>query len=703
MATQAEQRKSELLEAVDERIRERCPAAESELIRAFSGRYFARVAADDLTERKAADLYGTVLSHWHLARRRRPGQHRVHVFNPDTEQHGWESTHTIIQILCEDRPFLVDSVAMALNRHGLTIHLINHPIMCLQRDDQGHVQAVGDQGDPEACMHFEVDRQSDPERLTALETEVCDVLSTVDQVVADWHPMHARMDQARQELVERAPASAERDETLAFLEWLTADHFTFLGYRCYDLETRDREEVLTPVPDSGLGILERAGSQGPSDSFRALPEAVRALVHNDDLLVLTKSTHRATVHRPGYLDYVGVKRLDDQGRVIGEHRFLGLYTSAAYNRNPRTIPLLRRKIDHVLERAQLPHPGHASKALINVLETYPRDELFQIHPDTLYDIAMGILQLQERQRVRLFVREDTYRRFVSCLVFVPRDRYNTTVRQRMQRVLENAFDTAHCEFTVNLSESVLARIHFILYVQPGAALDQDHADLEQRLARTIRAWSDDLHDALRDYCGEARGNSLFERYGDSFGAAYREDTSARAAAHDIERLEQLGPERTLNIVLYRPLEAAEDTVRMRLYHRGGSITLSDALPVLEHMGVRVLDERPYRVQRGGREPVEAWIHDFGLEYPGGEVDAEQLRNKFEDAFAAVWFGDADNDGFNHLVLAARLTWDEIIILRAYSRYLRQAGTPYSQAYMEETLARNPRITRLLVRLFHNRF
>ncbi|MFO7859168.1 MAG: NAD-glutamate dehydrogenase, partial [Ectothiorhodospiraceae bacterium] len=274
---------------------------------------------------------------------------------------------------------------------------------------------------------------------------------------------------------------------------------------------------------------------------------------------------------------------------------------------------------------------------------------------------------------------------------------------RMQRVLESAFDTAHCEFTVNLSESMLARIHFILYVQSGAVLEQDHADLEQRLARTIRAWSDDLHEALRDYCGEARGNRLFERYGDSFGAAYREDTSARSAAHDIERLEQLGPERSLNIVLYRPLESAEDTVRMRLYHRGGSITLSDALPVLENMGVRVLDERPYRVQPGGRDPVEGWIHDFGLEYPGGEVDAEQLRNKFEDAFAAVWFGHADNDGFNHLVLAARLTWDEIIILRAYSRYLRQAGTPYSQAYMEETLARNPRITRLLVRLFHNRF
>ncbi|MDN3516680.1 NAD-glutamate dehydrogenase [Aquisalimonas lutea] len=704
MASTTEQRKQELLAAVEQRIRDRCPADEQEFISTFVRRYYERVAADDLAEREAADLYGAALSHWHLARKRRRGQHRVHVYNPEPEQHGWESTHTIVQVACDDRPFLVDSVAMAMNRHALTVHLIIHPIIHVRRDEHGAIEAVdAEDGRPEAYMHFEVDRQSDPERLEALEQEVYQVLENVDQVVEDFQSMHQRMEEARQQLETHAPEGPDRDESIAFLEWLTADHFTFLGYRCYDLETRNGEDALTPVKGSGLGILRRASTKGPSDSFSALPEGVRALARSPEMLILTKSTHRATIHRPGYMDYVGVKRLDDNGKVIGEHRFLGLYTSAAYNRNPRAIPLLRRKIQTVLERADLPHPGHASKALINILETYPRDELFQIHPDTLYDIAMGILQLQERQRVRLFVRHDTYRRFVSCLVFVPRDRYNTDVRQRMQSMLENAFDAAHCEFTVNLSESVLARIHFILHVDQGAPLDQDADELERRLAHTIRAWSDDLQDALREYYGEARGNSLFERYGKSFGAAYREDTSARASAHDVERLEQLDADNDLNIVLYRPLEAPEDTVRLRLYHRGRSITLSDALPVLENMGVRVLDERPYRVQPRGRNAVEAWIHDFGLRYPGGDLDVEQLRGNVEQAFAAVWYRRADNDGFNHLVLAARLAWDEIVVLRAYSRYLRQAGTAYSQAYMEETLARNPRITRLLVRLFHNRF
>ncbi|WP_290637367.1 NAD-glutamate dehydrogenase [Aquisalimonas sp.] len=708
MRTGPEGRKRELLDAVEQRIDERWPREACETIKGLVRGYYLRVAAEDMMQRDPADLYGAVLSHWHLARRRRPGQARIHVYNPETEQHGWESSHTIVQIICDDHPFLVDSVAMALNRHNLTVHLIIHPIIVSRRNAQGEIEEVNPDtaeekaGVREAWMHFEVDRQSSRETMDAVHDDVQHVLDDVEQAVADWKGMRERIAEARSQLAGTAPAGPDRDESLAFLDWLAEDHFTFLGYRCYDLERQGRKDTLTPVKGSGLGILRRLSGKGSSESFNALPAAVKALARDPETLILTKSNHRATVHRPGYMDYVGVKRLDADGKVIGEHRFLGLYTSAAYNRNPRGIPLLRRKIQKVMERADLPYPGHASKALINILETYPRDELFQIHPDTLHDIAMGILQLQDRQQVRLFVRHDTYRRFVSCLVFAPRDRYNTDVRQRMQSLLESAFQSEHSEFTVNLSESVLARIHFILHVSPGADLEQDHQELERRLAATVRAWTDDLHEALREYYGEARGNSLYERYGQGFGAAYREDTSARAAAHDIERLEQLDTDANLNIVLYRPLEAPEDRLRLRLYHRGDSVTLSDAMPILENMGVQVLDERPYVVHATGNDQP-AWIHDFGLRYPGGDLDVEQVREYFEQAFGAVWRRQADDDGFNHLVLAARLAWDEIVVLRAYSRYLRQAGTAYSQAYMEETLANNPRITRLLIRLFHNRF
>ncbi|WP_290651252.1 NAD-glutamate dehydrogenase [Aquisalimonas sp.] len=706
MQIAAEQRTREVLDAVHQRVDERWAKEDRERIKSFVSQYYRRVAAEDLADRQPADVYGAALSHLHLARRRRSGQARVHVYNPEPEQYGWESTHTIVHIVCDDRPFLVDSVAMALNRHALTIHLIIHPIIYVTRSEQGEIQAIAPEGSasgaPEAFMHFEVDRQSTSQGLEAIQEEVERVLDDAAHVVNDWGPMRDRMSEARQTLELNAQPGPERDESIAFLEWLTADHFTFLGYRCYDLEHQGRKDVLTPVKCSGLGIFRRLSSKGPSDSFNALPAAVKALARDPELLILTKSNRRATVHRPGYMDYVGVKRLDAEGKVIGEHRFLGLYTSAAYNRNPNGIPLLRRKIQKVMEKADLPHPGHASKALVNILETYPRDELFQIQPDTLHDIAMGILQLQERQRVRLFVRHDTYQRYASCLVFAPRDRYNTDVRQRMQRVLEAAFRTPHCEFTVNLSQSVLARIHFIVHVTPGELPQQDYAELERRLAHTIRAWTDDLQDALRDYYGEARGNNLFERYREAFSAAYREDTSARVAAHDIERLEQLDPENNLNIVLYRLLEDGEDKMRLRLYHRGGSITLTDAMPILENMGVRVLDERPYVVQPAQPEGV-AWVHDFGLQYPGRDLEVEQVREVFEHTFAAVWYRRADDDGFNRLVLAARLAWDEIVILRAYSRYLRQAGTAYSQAYMEETLANNSRITRLLIRLFHNRF
>ncbi|WP_435103107.1 NAD-glutamate dehydrogenase [Arhodomonas sp. AD133] len=701
-----EQARGEAIEAIAERVRKRWKGDDTTVVTSFVRQYYEDASPEDIAERSEADLYGAALSHWHLGQRRRAEEVLIHVYNPDTEQHGWQSTHTVCEVVAPDMPFLVDSVSMALNRLGLTIHLIIHPVLTIRRDGDDRVTEVVDAQQArgavnEAWMHFEVDRQSDLEDLTRIREEVAAVIEDVRVTVADWKAMSAAMEKATRGLRRQPPPvdADYRDEIEAFLRWVRDDHFTFLGYRRYDLKRRGKHEELRAVAGTGLGILRQSdGAEQSSESFAALPEAVRAHARDPEPVILTKSSSRATVHRPGYLDYIGVKRFNRAGEVIGEHRFLGLYTSAAYHRNPRTIPLLRRKIDDIFRRTNLRPNSHAGKALINILETHPRDELFQATSEELYETAKGILHLQERQQVRLFVRNDPYRRFVSCLVYCPRDRYNTEVRERMQRILIETFSASNAEFTVQLSEAVLARIHFIVRLSDTGQPEYDHTEIEQQLADTLRSWRDNLADAVLDYFGEARGTRLLQRYRDAFSAAYREDTNPRAAVHDVERLERVRTRDDLGINLYRPLEAPEGLLRLRLYQTGRHIVLSDALPVLENMGVRVVDERPYDVSRQRSEPC--YIHDFGLRYSGaGQLETERVREIFQEAFAAVWHGHAEDDGFNRLVLAAGLTWEQVVILRAYARYLRQAGTAFSQQYLEETFAHNPTITRRLAALF----
>ncbi|MCK8515303.1 NAD-glutamate dehydrogenase [Methylonatrum kenyense] len=702
MQHSAEEYKRRSLAAVIDRIRQKWPDHTVPLLEVLVAQYFRRVPADDLRQRKSENLYGMTAAHWTLGRQRRPGLVRTQVINPTPDRHGWESSHTILQIVVDDQPFLVDSIAMALNRRGLTIHLTIHPILRVRRDDDDEIQELfaddsNDQAQSEAWMHFEVDRIADEEGRRALQNDVKAVIDQCRVVVNDWLPMRQRMQTVLDGLGE--PRDREGEEIHAFLQWLIAEHFTYLGYRHYRLQKQGREYRLSGDPESALGLL-RGGDEDGTRRLSKLPKDIRAKALEPDRLVLTKSAHRSPVHRPGYMDHVGIKELDDKGRVIGEHRFLGLYTSSAYSRNPREIPLLRRKLDAVRRMAGLPANSHSGKALNNLLETYPRDELFQSDTETLYRISMGILHLQERQRVRLFVREDTYRRFVSCLVYAPRDRYDSSVRRRMQQELEQAFASTRSEFSVNLSEAVLARIHFLLHVSDHRIPEVDLEALEQRLAHAARDWCDELHDALLDYYGEADGNHLFDLYGQAFSAAYREDTSARTGAQDVARLESLDPEHDLQIMLYRPLEAPEELIRLRLYRFGEAIPLSDVLPLLENLGLRVVDERPYTIHLRTRTH---WIHDFGLLDSGANApDLDQIRELFESGFDAIWHGRVENDGFNRLLLAARLGWAEIMILRAYGRYLRQAGTTFSQAYIEDTLVGNPRIARLLVRLFHYR-
>ncbi len=702
--------KDELLGKVVARVREQLPEDRARLVEEFVGQYYGWVPREDLASRSDVDLYGAALAHLNFARERRPGTAKVRVYNPRFEEHGWQSTHTVVEMVNDDMPFLVDSTRMEINRRGYAVHLMVHAVTKVRRDDEGGLVEVlppgsdADDATPESFIHVEVDRQTEPEVLKELHDSLERVLGDVRAAVEDWRAMREKAQSIAAGSGEEEPPieEGELEEARAFLGWISDDNFTFLGYREYDLLTQDGEDQLRSVSGSGLGILREDSPQPVSRSFARLPAGVRRLARSPNLLNLTKANSRATVHRPSYLDYIGVKRFDSSGEVVGERRFLGLYTFSAYSASVFEIPLVRRKVRSVLERAGFPAGSHNEKDLAEILETYPRDEMFQISPDELFETAMGILHLQERQRVRLFVRRDAYERFFSCLVYVPRDRYNTEIRQRMQEILQGAFGGVGAEFDVRLSESVLARLHFTIYTPPDGVPEYDVGEIEARLVEATRSWKDGLYDALIERCGEERGVELFHRYGEAFPPGYRDDYLARTAVTDIERIEGLAGDEDIGMSLYHPLEAPEDFLRFRLYRSAGQISLSRVLPLLEDMGVEVADQRPYKVEPADSPPV--WINDFGLTYESqGQLQAGEIRDIFQDTFAKAWSGAVENDGFNRLVLRSRLTWREVSILRAYARYLRQTEITFSQTYIEESLANNPSIARLLVELFEARF
>ncbi|WP_297352621.1 NAD-glutamate dehydrogenase [Paraburkholderia sp.] len=709
MQAKNEESVAHLLNDVIEFARGRLPEPTFAIVEPFLLHYYDFVDADDLQSRAIADLYGAALAHWQTAQRFVPGSERLRVYNPILEQHGWHSDHTVIEIVNDDMPFLVDSVSMAVNRLGLALHSVVHPVFRIWRGVDGSIVRVG-QGAEDAAdtqsqlasfIHFEVDRCGDAAKLDSLRDDIAKVLGDVRAAVEDWPKIVAIARGTIKDMKAR-DTGVEGAEARAFLEWMVDDHFTFLGQRDYELVSHDVGFGLRALPDSGLGILRDALRPFGAADVTPLPAAAAQIITGASPIFLTKANSRATVHRPGYLDYVGIKLTGADGKIIGERRFIGLYTSTAYIVSASEIPIVRRKCANIVRRAGFLPKGHLAKSLVTVLETYPRDELFQAEEDQLYDIALGVLRLQEHQRTRLFVRRDRFDRFVSCLVFVPRDKYNTDLRRRIANLLIDAFNGASVEFTPLLSESTLARIHFVVHAEPGAMPDVDTRELEARLVQVTRRWQDDLADALIDAFGEEQGNRLLQHYADSFPAGYRDDYPARTAVRDIELIERLQGSERIAMNLYRPIESGPRAFRFKVYRVGQPIALSRSLPMLEHLGVRVEEERPYLIEALNATP--AWIHDFGLELADDtEFDIERVKNLFEDAFEQVWTGEIESDDFNRLVLRAQLAAREVTILRAYAKYLRQVGSTFSDAYIERALTGNPTIAGKLVELFMARF
>ena len=700
------EQKQALLEQVLRIADQRVPGAGAKEARAFISQYYDNVDPEDLADRAPEDLYGAAMAHLAFARTFATGMPKLRVYNPRAEEHGWTSPHTVIEIVNDDMPFLVDSVTMEVNRQGYTLHLFNHPIFATERDKEGQLVSFGPsraQGRLESLIHVEIDREIDPARLKELGGCILTVLGDVRAAVQDWPAMRERMLAVVKE-VENPPAfldKAETAEILAYLRWLSDNHFTFLGYRDYELEAVAGEDQLRIVPRSGLGVLREPKLGGVSRSFAELPAALRALAREPRLLILTKANARATVHRPGYLDYIGVKKFDADGRVIGERRFVGLYTSSAYHADPQEVPLLRRKVARVVERAGFRAGSHMHKNLLSVLQGYPRDELFQIDEDTLLDTALGILRLGDRRKTRVFIRRDLYGRFYSCLIYLPRENFNTDVRVKIQEILKRHLNGTSAEFTVQLSDAVLARIHMLVRSSPREQPHYDVHAIEQDIVQATRRWEDDLKIALIETVGEERATSLVRAYARAFPVGYREEVTARSAVRDIAVVEKLGAAHPNAVALYRPVEADDRTLRLRVFRHGAPLPLSASLPVLENMGLEVLDELSYEIEREGGGTV--YLHDFGLRGARPIPDVEAVKALTEEALLRVARREIDNDGFNRLTPGAALSADDVLVVRAYAKYLKQTGFTFSQAYIEQTLAAHPAITGKLVALFHARF
>ncbi|XRQ11300.1 NAD-glutamate dehydrogenase [Actinomadura welshii] len=667
--------------------------------------YYRHVAHEDLADRDPADVCGPALAHWSLGEERPQGRAKVRVFTPSLEEYGWDPGHTVVQIVTDDMPFLVDSVTMELTRHRLTTHLIVHPLLGVDRDVAGHLKAFRGKLDSgtdtdESWMHIEIDRTSDRAVLDELERDLLRVLHDVRVSVEDEPKMRARAGEVTAAIREDAPPLPDKElaEGVELLDWLADGHFTFLGYRDYTL-TEDGT-ALRPEPGTGLGIL-RSDKQ-ESGSFAALPPEVREKATEKHLLVLTKANSRSTVHRPLYLDYIGVKKFDESGEVVGERRFLGLFTHVAYSASITQVPVLKRKLDEVLEKAGFTADSYDGQDLIEILESYPRDELFQISVDDLLHISLGVLRLRERRQLRLFLRKDLYGRYMSCMVYLPRDRYTTKVRLQIQRLLKEAFEGVSVDYSANVTESLLARLHVVVRGERGRPLpDVDVKDLEARLAAATRSWADDLTDAILEQCGEERSGILGRRFGDAFPEAYKADFPARTAVADLRRLEELSGDADTSINLYEPYRAEPGERRMKIYRLGEPISLSRMLPLLHNMGVELIDERPYEIVTSDEQRF--WIYDLGLRYaPPADVPEDAVKGLFQEAFTRLWNGEIENDGFNALVLHVGLNWWQAMILRAYALYLRQTGTTFSKRYIEQVLLRNASLTRLIVRLWESR-
>ncbi len=675
---------------------------------------FARAPAEDVICYEPIELAALARDAFTHVMAHKPGRHTIRIGQSTVSGDRRRDHVMVVEIANDNMPFLVDSVMGELRDLGCKVRLVVHPILAVERNRNGRItrlltETAAVAADPSSrlsLIHIHIDPIENGDDRAAIEAAVDSLLATVRTIVDDWQPMMARVNRAITEFQQSPPPIPvdEIAEAVQFLQWLVDANFTFLGVREYRFTGGAKRGALKPTDGPGLGLLSdpemhvlRRGAQ----PALMTPE-VREFLMQPQPLIITKANVKSRVHRRVHMDYIGVKQYDDNGRLVGELRLIGLFTSTAYTRSVKFIPYLRRKVDVVIRRAALEPQSHSGKALLNVLENYPRDELFQIDEDLLCIFANAIHHLDERPRVRVLVRSDKFERFVSILAFVPRDRYSSVIRQAIGNYLTEGFKGRLSAWYVTYPEGPLARVHFIIARNAGATANPNPETLERTIAKIVRTWFDELADNLAESYDQTRAKLLAERYATAFSAAYKEAYDPATAVADVAIAESEMGAADVSIDFYNRGYFGPHQIALKVYHRTHPIPLSERVPVLENMGFRVVNERTYSVKPAD-DRQKLYLHDMTLERAdGGALDIALIGAKLDACFKAVWARNAENDGYNALVLNAGLDWRDIAILRALSRYLRQARIPFSQGYMWTTLNRHAGIAANIAALFQAR-
>lgn len=644
---------------------------------------------------------------WDHAAKRKPNENKISLRVEDGA--GWSDRRLVLDIVTDDKPFLVDSITAALAEEGKPVSFFSNAVIDVKRDAKGQRRFEGQAPVVrESIIHAEMDPPVSDSEIDRLTAELIRVLDDVSAAVADWEPMRARLAACISQLEKTRLAGLDRDEqreAIDFLKWLWDNRFAFLGVRAFNYSA-DGEVRFEADGGKDLGIFkseDRPVLRSTFTSSGALAPAVEDFLQSDEPIVITKSSTQSLVHRRVYMDYVGVKTYSPDGEVTGEELFVGLFTSDAYNRPATDIPLIRAKVRAVLDATAFDRGGHNEKALSNILETYPRDELFQVGVEELHDTCLGILRLFKRPRAKVFLRRDRFDRFVTALVFIQRDRFNSDIRSQIGDLLAETYQGRVISFSPFFGDAALVRVHFIIAIDAGAPEGPGVPALTREVRKICRNWGDDLLEAMRRAYDGALPVELYKRYERAFGAGYIEQSEIADTLRDIGALEQLD-DRDALIRAYRKAGDATHTVRLKIYRRGGPFPLSRLIPTIENMGLSVMQEAGYEVQPASDDREVMWIHDFHTEQQNKlPVELDDVRQGFEAAMLAVLEGNTEDDRFNALVLTAGVTWREAWILRAAAKYHVQAGFSYSQSYMEDALLNHPAIARGLIKAFHARF
>jgi glutamate dehydrogenase len=673
----------------------------------FIAQLFGHAVPEDVAHYAAADLADLAERGYDFLRQRQPGAPKIRCETVRLRGAAEPKSVSVVEIANDDMPFLLDSVMGEIADRKLGVRLVAHPLFSVRRSGQT-LTALEPAGIAESAresfIYIHLDAIEDAAACADLVRALHHVLTDVRMAVEDWRPMLDRVNSIVDELKTNPPPLPvdEIAEAVQFMQWLLADHFTFLGVRDYRLSGNE----LEPNFDTALGIMRdrdlRVLKRG-NELLEMTPE-IMAFLKEPCPLIIAKANIHAHVHRRVYLDYIGVKRFDAAGNLYGEFRIVGLFTSTAYTRSAHGIPYLRRKVHAVERRAGFSPNSHSGKALAHVLEHYPRDELFQIDEDTLYHFAIAILQLDERPRVRVLARRDRFDRFVSVLVFVPRERYDSAIRLRIGDYLAQAYRGHVSAFYPYFPEGALVRVHFIVGRSDGMAPEISQETLEHEVSVIVRTWADQLAEAITHGNAPAKAHELIGRYRDAFTAGYQTIYSPIVAAADINVIEDLSDDRPLGVHFHHFPEFDNRSVGLKVWILARPLPLSERVPVLENMGFQVVNERTYRITPGGATPQKLWLHDMRLERKdGGAIDLEADKLRLEAAFLMVMQGGAENDGYNALTLAGGIAWRDVALVRALSRFLRQIRVPFSQDYMWTTLVKHAAIAGDIVELFYARF